>query len=68
MSSTTDEDDSSTTQTPVLLLDDVLKGNSTTATKVVDMLMEVRALHRWNSTLKKCYRQIHHILFGLNCH
>ena len=29
-------------QSPTLLLDDVLKGNSTAATKVVDMLTKVR--------------------------
>jgi len=49
-SSTTTADD--TKQTPVLLLDDVLKGNSTTATRVVDMLMEVRGSPKMEEYLK----------------
>ena len=50
MSSTTDD---STTQSPVLLLDDVLKGNSTAASDVVDLLMQVRGSPKMEEYLKE---------------
>ena len=54
MSSTTTDD---TTQSPVLLLDDVLKGNSTTATQVVDLLMQVRGTPQMEDCLQEMLPQ-----------
>jgi len=51
--SSTATDDSITTQSPVLLLDDVLIGNSTTATQVVDMLMQVRGTPKMEDYLQE---------------